>query len=248
MGFWERDDGTIKVAILGSKTVIYLHEVLECLDEQGIAYKLTPRHGPDQRGMQKFQLEMDMVTAAAVMDVICCEIPPLGAMDRLKEAEAYLRTASHIVNLIPIKWFAEFRYNVDSSWEKVDQWTKPYMYQRELHALSNRDASVSWVLTGAEKAGLSSGFFDHAENSAVITDLPAEPHSNEETVQKVMEDFLNDIGESVFLQQMGEKDRSGLGFFTSGTDGYLVSERASRFWVLWSFSQALRAAGLCDGG
>ncbi|MDE7260622.1 MAG: hypothetical protein K2N78_00950 [Oscillospiraceae bacterium] len=246
MGFWERDDGTIKVAILGSKTVTYLHEVLECLDEQGIACKLTQQHERDQKGMQKFQLRMDMVTAAAVMDVICCEVPPLGTVERLKEAEACLRTASHIINPIPIKWFAEFRYNVDSSWGKVEQWTRPHMYQRELHVLSNRDAFVSWVLTGAEKARLSSSFFDHAENSAVFTEFPSEPHSSEDTVQEVMQKFLNDIGESVFLQQMGEKDIVGLGFFTSGTDGYLVSERASRFWVLRSFSQVLHTAGLYD--
>lgn len=247
MGFWERDDSTVKVAILGSKTVPYLHKVLECLDGQGIACKLTLQHEQNQEGIQKFQLRMDAVTAAAVMDVICCEIPPLGTVDRLKEAEAYLRTALHIINLIPIKWFAEFRYNVDSSWEKVEQWIRPHMYQRKLHALSNRDASVSWVLTEAEKIGLNSGFFDHTENSAVFTDFPAEPHSSNETVQAVMKNFLDDIGENIFLQQMGEKEMVGLGFFTSGTDGYLVSERASRFWVLRSFSQALRAAGLYDG-
>lgn len=247
MGYGERDDSTAKVAILGSKTVIYLHEVLECLDGQGIACKLTLQHERDQEGIQEFQLRMDAVTVAAVMDVICCEIPPLGTADRLKGVETCLRTASHIINLIPIKWFAEFRYNVDSNWEKVEQWIQPHLYQRELYALSNRDASVSWVLTEAEKAGLSSSFFDHAENSTVFTDLPAEPHSNEETVQKVMKNFLNDIGESVFLQQMGEKDIIGLGFFTSGTDGYMVSERASRFWVLRSFSQVLRATGICGG-
>lgn len=247
MGFWERDDGTIKVAILGRKTVTYLHEILECLDEQGIAYNLTSQHEQDQKGMQKFQLRMDMVTAVAVVDVICCEIPPLGAMDRLKEAEACLQTASHIINLIPIKWFAEFRYNVDSSWGKVEQWIRPHLYQRELYALSNRDAFVSWVLTEAEKAGLSSSFFDHVENSAAFTDFTAEPHSGEEAVQAVVENFLDDIGESVFLQQMGEKDVIGLGLFTSGTDGYWVSERASRFWVLRSFSQVQRATGLYDG-
>lgn len=243
MGFWEEGNGRIKLVISGDGTVRYLYHILQCLHTCGISSTINQQ--TQQTSAPGYLVQLESITGpGAVIEAVCCQIPPHKAVESLQKESFHLQTASHIINLLPIKWFPEFRYNVDSSWAKVDQWVKPLIYQRALHALSGSSTQISWVLTEAEKAGISSGFFDHPENHAVFTVSPEQLDGKEPAMQAVIENFLNDIGEETFCQQMGENEFAGFGFSASGADGYLVSESANRFWLLRSVLPVLKSAGM----
>lgn len=243
MGFWEQIGNKMKVVLLGVGTVPYLYEIQRCLDSQGIICKIKQQE-QSLEAVQGYQIKLETATDFDDIEVICCETPPLEAVNCLKRVGSYLQMATHIINIVPIKWFSEFRYNVDNHWEGIEHWIQPYIYQRTLYSLTAKSAQISWVLAEAEKAGVSNSFFSHDKNSQMFTISPQESDFDETAIQTIVKNFLCDIGELVFCQQMRENEFVGLGFSSSGIGEYLISERANQFWVLNSFSQVLKAVNL----
>lgn len=220
--------------ILGSGTLEYLETVSSYLNICDISCDLR------QEG-RKHKLTIDtFLSDPFEIDCFCEEISPTQVVRQIKAIESEIRISNQIINVLQIKQFSAFRYNVDEAWDGLERWKSVDVYQRSFQTMRERyskSAKTGWVLSGAEKIGMASSFFKNEKNKEFMNISPHTKDSySSADIHKVMEQFLKDIGEERFYKNIQDhEDIVGLAFSRSNSDNSLISEGTSIFWTLYSF-------------
>lgn len=234
----------MKLMFIGTNISYYMDALIECLNHAGIYCSMTYKG-------QKCQITLDDIAdSPLVIECFCHELQPVSAIKQLNSIEAEFKGVTHIINVFSIKWFAEFRYNVDEDWKDAERWTRPDIYQKMLRSLAGQDTRFIWVFSEAEKILESNYFFLGKENEEYfrLTLSSSEQYYSKDIQDKIME-FLKEIGEDRFVGSMfndNNSDTVGFAFSSSDADNGMISEGMNDFWMLYTFLAAIKESNIAD--
>ncbi len=220
----------MELLVLGERPAEYIGTAADYLNQCGVYCGVT------RTAAEAFTLEIDdYLQPPFQIDCVCEELDPLNVMGRVGNLAAF-RDVPNVVNISSVKWFPEFRYNVDENWWGIDQWVGWDVYWKKTRSAFPA-AKFGWVFSGAEKIFMSSRFFQDEENAAALR-LSLQPLRGTD-IPELMERFFTEIGEERFLQGIrGSDDTAGF-LFSPGADVNLnrISEKTNIYWALYSFLQ-----------
>lgn len=221
----------MELLVLGDRPAEYIETAVGYLNQCGVYCCMTRTEAG------AFTIEIDdYLQPSFQIDCVCEELNPLNVLGRLGELSV-VRNVPNVINISNIKWFPEFRYNVDEDWWGIDQWTGWDVYWKKVRSAFH-SAKFSWVFSSAEKISMCSRFFKDGENAAALH-LSLRPLCDTD-IPELMERFFIEIGEERFWQGT-RSSCDTVGFlFSRGTDVNLnrISEKTNIYWVLYSFLQA----------
>lgn len=237
----------MKLLVLGDHPAEYIETVAGYLNQCGVSCGLT------RTAAGAFTIEIDdYLQPPFQIDCVCEELDPLNVMKRVGELAA-IQDAPYVIHIANIKWFPEFRYNVDENWWGIDQWVSWDVYWKKVRLVFPA-ANFSWVFSNAEKVSLCSRFFQAGENVAALNLSLRPPHGT--NIPELMERFFVEIGEERFGQRVCSSGDT-VGFLFSPDAGVSlnqISEKTNIYWVLYLFlqgsgpeSQALYESLFIDG-
>lgn len=221
----------MKLLVLGDRPAEYIETAAGYLNQCGVCCCMT------RTAAGAFTIEIDdYLHSPFQIDCICKELNPLNIVGKAEELSV-IQDVSNVINISSIKWFPEFRYNVDEDWWGIDQWAGWDIYWKKVRSVF-QSAKFSWVFSNTEKISMCSRFFEDSENSPALH-LSLQPLCTT-NIPELMERFFCEIGEERFWQG-ASSSHDTVGFlFSPLTNVNLnqISEKTNIYWVLYSFLQA----------
>lgn len=222
----------MELLILGYHPTEYLETVASYLNQCGIYCYI------EKTAIDDYTISIDDYSQHVFeVNCICQEWNPSNIVKKIENLSTDRLNISHVIHISHIKWFSEFRYNVDENWKEMDKWVSWDVIQKKTRS-AFPSANIGWVLFGAEKISLCSQFFQGKDNDIALRlslpvlydiDMPA-----------LMQRFLVEIGEENFCQSIKEHNDI-VGFMFSlfpEADEICISEKANIYRTLYTFLQA----------
>lgn len=221
----------MELLVLGDRPAEYIEMTAGYLNQCGIYCCET------RTAAGTFTIEIDdCLQSPFQIDCTCEELNPIDAIRKLEELSV-IRDVPNVISISNIKWFPEFRYNVDEDWRGIDQWVDWDIYRKKIRSVF-QSAKFSWVFSNAEKISMCSRFFEDRKNSPALH-LSLQPPCNT-NIPELMERFFIEIGEERFWQETRSRCEA-VGFLFSpdiNVNLNQIGEKTNIYWTLYSFLQA----------
>ena len=221
-----------EILLIGRHTRPYLYSVVNDLQQCGFICNVT-HESLEGTNKNLFVLTInDYADTCISMQCRCHELNFIATEKELSECTDLLRQAKHIIVVLPIKFFASYRYNVDDHFTEVENWINPDWFQRIMHhTVLEKNASLSWVVTGTEQVTRM------LTNHSLIKELSSIGTSKsvsdfQQKASEAVKLFFSENEEKSFLSQC-EKDKGvSFGFFRRFSSS--ASEIGEKTCTLWN--------------
>lgn len=229
-----------EILVIGRHTRAYLHTVAAALRRCG--FSCINSSGLPGEDENLFMLTAKNYNGIDIsMPCRCCELDPGNAEKEFIACTNQLERVKGIIVVLPIKFFAAYRYNVDDDFVGIEDWITPDLLQRIIHSIiCGTTVSLSWVITGVDQV-THTMMNDAPIEELSLVSLAEDIFDLQQKADEVVRRFFCEDEEILFLD--GCKDDKVISFgFLQNSCAPEIGEKTCVLWNMNSFWRATQSA------